>query len=350
MSSKNNFYMIIIGLIIIVFSYMLSLYLNNFILTLIGCAILWIVILILIINSRASKEILIKTEKMPKASDDLFIIFYLLGWVVYSLPLSFNPFSNSRANFDWYIYFSIVAIAYIVFIKLNHVITKLKEINSTADLHKLSLFNLGNKRDYLLIVFYGLVGFATAYFIGFFMEFLEYPTAQITQKNEIMLFMAFVSIPVEEIVFRGLLLDIMLIFVSEILFDIKQVKREERHKKTKLNNEINKMAYVSAIIISSLSFAMYHLPRYGFVPPIIYLFILGVIMGIGRYYGGLMVSYLIHLFNNMYATYFTAGIYSFIYSNINISIIYVLIPIILLLNYRMLKYLRNRLIIRERIK
>jgi membrane protease YdiL (CAAX protease family) len=210
--------------------------------------------------------------------------------------------------FNQYLTFSIGSLFYIGLLKLSHVVANLKSKNQFI------FFNLGDKKQYVDILLISLISVIIFYIIAFFIpsyELMYQTTALITESGrKYASFMIFCSVPVEEFIFRGLLIDILLIISNEIFFDFYKVKRNERDSSHPLYPKINNWSWIIAILISSISFALFHIPRYSeniFI--MLYLFILALIMGISRRIGGLTTSYSIHLINNLMVLGFLALIY-----------------------------------------
>jgi len=241
-----------------------------------------------------------RNEERKVVSDDYFILFYFLGWFVYAIPLMFRgDLDFSKSLFNAYLYLTILSVPYVVLIKLSHLVKYLK---NKEEIQKLKLFNMGNKEIIKEILIVALISIFFAFIIGFFIP--EFPEGMFTTKegSELALFMIFVSIPVEEIIFRGLILDFFIIFFNELFYSISKIPREKRILKLKNNVYIENYAWLFAIIVSGFIFALYHLDRYGYdIFTMIYLFILASAMGLARKIGGLSCAYLIHLINNLFS-------------------------------------------------
>lgn len=256
-------------------------------------ALISAIILFLAFRTKFIKSLEIDNERRL-VSDDIFIIFYFIGWVIYSLPLMFRDNTDIiKQYFDLYLYFTIISASYLILVKLNHLIKKLRDRDKS-----ISLFELGNAWIYLDIFVISASLMMCVFVISVLLP--EPQSGFLTEDGrDFLLFMTFVSMPVEEIVFRAMAIDIVLAIVKEIIYDIKKISREERLGESEFNKKVSNFAWVIAIITSGLAFAFYHIDRYGFDTwTIVYLLIMGVVMGFARYLGGLTSAYLIHLINN----------------------------------------------------
>jgi hypothetical protein len=150
----------------------------------------------------------------------------------------------------------------------------------------------------LWIFIFAIIGFFIIVLYNFIMVFIEGFAFFSKEGRDFLMFNIFVSIPVKELVFRGLLYDIIYIIVIELFIQNNKKKFKYRARSLGIDN----IAHFCSILLSSITFAMYHLYRYGYdLWTIIYLLILGVILGLLRRFFGLFAPYLTHVFNNIAA-------------------------------------------------
>jgi hypothetical protein len=250
-----------------------------------------------------------KDTERKLVSDDLFIVFFGISAIFYMLPMTFkaitDPYAILTDKYSMFIWFSIL---YIAILKLSHV---LEIVRNPKDKTR-QLFYLGDKKQYFEIFIISAIGIIVFLLISFLIPTLEASeNALLTEDGQqYVLFMAFVSIPTEEFIFRGLLLDLSLIVVRELIYDLKKIDRQDRNITNKINHNIENLSWSIAIILSSVAFGLFHLDRYGYnIYTILYLIILAIIMGISRKIGGLTTSYVIHLINNIIAVGLFASIF-----------------------------------------
>lgn len=223
-------------------------------------------------------------------SDNIFIIFYLITWIFYGLPLMLfsEPNDIIRDYFNDYLYFSIISVGILSLLKVNQ---HYKSNESKGFKH------LGNWKNYMDIIFISNLIFIIIFLLSFFIP----QNAIFTEEGfELFSFMAFASIPVEEIVFRGICMDIFYLISLEIINDIKRLSLKNKKFSNDLIQKNENISWIISIFITSLIFAYYHIHRYGYNTwTSMFLILLAFGLGIARKYVGLSSCYLIHLFNNL---------------------------------------------------
>jgi LPXTG-motif cell wall-anchored protein len=118
------------------------------------------------------------------------------------------------------------------------------------------------------------------------------------QGRDELSFQIFASIPAEELTFRGMFYFLIYYLAREIIFDVKSIPENDRDERR--YSKVNEWAAFISIIITGIAFGMYHLTRYGFdLSVIIYLSILGIILGIVCYKHSIFAAYLLHVANNI---------------------------------------------------
>lgn len=205
-----------------------------------------------------------------------------------------SPNSIVKAYYDVYLIFIIVSFAYLVLEKMYE---------QTRQKTK-RFWNLGTKREYANIVFVALVGIIFVLAVaGLLPVFIS---GSLSESQEFILFQIFASIPAEELVFRGLAIMIFFRISHDIICKIAGFTEKEQET----NETAIKVAYFIAIFVSSIIFGLYHRYRYGDdLYKIVYLTILGAILGLATYKRGLFTAFLIHAFNNLAPLIFSNIVY-----------------------------------------
>lgn len=238
-----------------------------------------------------------------EVSDDILAIFWLATWILYGLPMAFREQSDViRQNYDFYLYFSILSLAYIIIAKVARLYQRMQKITSEKEVENEPFFKLGTGLEIFEIIAFGFIAFIVILIVSFFIP--DSPGFFTEAGRELILFQALASIPVEELVFRGLAIDILWRIILEIICDVKKIPETERRisRENKLMWKIDTWSWWGAIIGSGIIFGMYHVPRYGWdLWSLMYLSLFGIVAGLLRYYYGLLATYIFHLLNNIYA-------------------------------------------------
>jgi membrane protease YdiL (CAAX protease family) len=253
---------------------------------------------------------------LRKASDDIFILFWILGWVIYILPLQFRDPSDLMVVYgQFYLQFGILGLAYVILIKINHFYQAMQM--EKAEREKAEMFEFGSKVRFVEIILISVLVFCLVLLSSYLIPSNLSEGILTEDGRDYLLFNVFYSVPAEEIIFRGLVFDLIFLFSFRILLYCGKIPQEYRnhkiidaqiqnqHKKEEMHKKLSKFenwAFLIAIGISSLSFVIYHIPRYGFdLWVLLYILILGFALGFAKRYYGLLSAFLIHLLNNLVA-------------------------------------------------
>jgi membrane protease YdiL (CAAX protease family) len=255
-----------------------------------------------------------QSESLPgdfrRINDTLAKAYYIVCWIYIGAMYLFSTNSTILNLNDRYFAFDILTIIYLmVDYRLN--IMHQKE-SFPMDSHRLAHYGEDTLKAVLtcFLIFGGLI---------VIWEWIIYPLIPIVPAsgtNDLILYQLTRSIPLEEYFFRGL---IMLSIVTLLnFFFLKKGENELSHKRKEA------IIWWVAIIISAIMFGFYHLPKYlayesyPFIPivnsedaiigymwvgfSIIYLVLLGLVLGYTRYRFGLLYALLIHMANNILAS------------------------------------------------
>jgi membrane protease YdiL (CAAX protease family) len=236
-------------------------------------------------------------DHIKNVSNDLFFVFFFFGFLVYGLPVQFrNPNDLVFQYYQFYLYFVVIGIAYIIFAKVEKVFSMMKKTEEKRK--KAKLIELGSITEYAQIIITVFLGFLLMYLVSYF---LPLGTGIFSSAGrDLLLFQIFGSIPAEELVFRGMGMLIFTSIFREIIFDIKNVPELDRDQ-LKYQN-VEKGSQYIAIIITSTLFGIFHVWRYGYnLWVIVYLTILGFILGFAYYKHSLFAAFLLHVANNISA-------------------------------------------------
>jgi len=247
--------------------------------------------------TNASLEIQ-QLEKFRAISDGIGIIYYIFAYSFIGLLFIFDPlYQNTN---DFYSNFDFRSIFFIL----------------------LFFFTIKNVRFYQVELKYYLSHFLEALIISFGLFFILYglwesiifnlfSVIQIP-KASILTYQFVTTIPLEEMIFRGLYMNLIVLLLTKVF----RLNIEEKNAKTKYY-----LAWIITTIFTGILFGLFHLPKYttSFYPnyllgadalfyyvlpifvPILYLSLLGIILGYIRFKYGLAFALLIHVLNNFIA-------------------------------------------------
>lgn len=266
---------------------------------------------------------IVKWEETRYKSNNIGKIFYLISWflVVLTFVIRQDQSFFQDANL-FYLYFDIMAVIFI-FMQVDSsyiIFTEGHDFNT-----KLFHFEKEDKKKIMDILSGMLIGSLILILFVFVWEYWVYPlfpieTAQIDPNQE-MIFQIFRTIPNEEMVFRGFAFSL---FIS-LLFAIFGMKKSAINDKNFVFKYI--VIWVVAIIFLGILFGVYHIPSYysesyypffvmyeeggtiflqHIIVPVMYLSILGIIMGVIYMRYGLVPALFIHIINNLWASGFNS--------------------------------------------
>jgi hypothetical protein len=273
-------------------------------------------------------------KKTRRVGDDLFIIMYIIGWIIYGFFIIFrDPYDTIRQLYDqyqWFIYFSFF---YIAIVKINHVIKWLnltEEEREQLGMEKLRLFEFGSRKEYTETFIWGIFVILIFWIVGWLINSFNLESIFTEEGRDFLLFQMFGSIPAEEIVFRWAVMDIIRLGIQELVFDLKKYREKDKEKKQEIIREdYAKWGWFIAIPLSAFWFSFYHIDRYGYDSfAFVYIMLLAFISGFLMYWFGMFNAYLLHVFNNFSADF--SAIISPKSANNSISYLYFLFGILFL--------------------
>lgn len=240
--------------------------------------------------------------KTRREGDDLAIYFYGFGWIFFGISFIFTQDVFFIDAMNFYVFFDVLALIFI----FTYFYQK--------DEHK---FDFPDPKPFVGSLILVLLGMVAIYFIGLFLSLL-FPygieaQGEMFEGNvlQYILFQVFRSIPVEELAFRGLAIDLFVIPLTKFsnMLQKSEVVQESEGLQKFFENSSRKLIWAIAIIITSLFFGFYHIFRYDRWDAVIYLFLLGIILGFLRYTYGIFSSILLHVANNLI---FAGGLFFFL--------------------------------------
>ena len=245
---------------------------------------------------------------------DLGIILYFIGFFLIGTLFWFTQDPILKELLDFYTYFDIMAVAFvIVHITLNHKnydYSNIPLLNNALNNENTDLSSIINddKQKYTFLNFKCLKGKDIAIGIAYvFLGLIILIIANFLINLSFMLIQGGVDIVtfvntytfgvnvilqvtrtilIEEMVYRGLILSLMIIFFNSAL---------------KIRKNISNLI---GILISGITFGFIHIFRYGIdLRPILYLMVLGGVCAILTLNRGIWSAMLLHIINNLIASY-----------------------------------------------
>ena len=248
-----------------------------------------------------TKETKLQKQHIKDVSNDLMFAVFFLGFLFYGLPVQFRASTDPILQYySFYLYFLIIGMAYIILVKIEKIF-RIMKIGEKERI-KARLFELGSMKEYGKILITVLIGFLVIYIIAFLFPLNQGQMHGLftPEGRDLIVFEICASIPAEELVFRGLAMVIFINIIKEIIFDVKQIP--ESHRENPEYHRIEEWASFVAILITSILFGLYHVPRYGMLFwTIFYLTILGIVLGVASYKHSIFASFLLHVANNVSA-------------------------------------------------
>jgi len=235
-------------------------------------------------------------KEIREKGDDLGIFIYITTWFFVILAFVISQDIEIISINNFYLFFDVICI---IFIILYFIDKRMKD--------KKELFEFPDGYSFISMIFYTIILFSIALIINVTIS----PLIQtIYFKGDIVkeIFVLIRVVPVEEIVFRGMGFFIVIYILSKIFNTEKNPKRE-------------KIIWIFTIILIGIMFGLYHFPKFynaetfpyfnlniqgtitkvPIIYPILYLSMLGVVLGICRSKYGLVSAMLLHFINNIVA-------------------------------------------------
>lgn len=259
---------------------------------------------------------IVEIEVLRNFSDDLGKIYYITCWLLFTLIYAFKTDAYMDSML-FYLFFDICAIIYLFL----DPITK-KEMGYTGFLKVQKDLHTHFGSDFIWGIIWSIFG----YFIlvvcwEFFLEPI-FPIIPYASPSNDITFQIVRTIPAEEMVFRGALVSLFYLFVTKLA-----LKDESDPKVFRVKYYI---AWISIAIITGIIFGVYHIPSktteyypyiltimngiYYLTPfwvPIVYLSLLGILLGFIKARWGLTHAIIVHILNNFIALAMIGFIYIF---------------------------------------
>lgn len=233
-------------------------------------------------------------KEIREQGDDLGVFIYITTWFFVVLAFVISQDTEIMNVNSFYLFFDVICIIYIVLYFFKKKIKGKKE-----------LFEFPNAFSFVSMFFYTIILFCIALIINNTISPLMqtvYFEGNILRET----FMLIRVIPVEELVFRGMGFFIVSYLLNSVFNKKENTKRERI------------IWYVTILLVGTM-FGLYHFPKFYDVEtfpyfylntqgilmkihiacPILYLSLLGFVLGVCRYKYGLVSAMFLHFINNM---------------------------------------------------